>query len=184
MKQILIAALFIFYTGAAIANDDPADPPAKKERMGNMMQKLKLTDDQKSKVKDIHFATEKQAVELRSKVQMSRIELQQLLSSETPDRDAIEKQIQEVASNEASLKMNRLNAWFEVNKILNPDQQKIWKKMLDRRVAMRGRWNRMRRMRGQNFGRSFRQQGRMMMNGHGMPPHGMPNHQMPDSDQH
>jgi len=53
-----------------------------------------------------------------------------LVMSETPDKAAIEKKMSEVVANESSLKMNKFNGWFEANKNLTPEQQKVWREFL------------------------------------------------------
>jgi Spy/CpxP family protein refolding chaperone len=92
--------------------------------------KLKLSDEQKEQMKNIRFETQKKEIELRSKLALSRLELGRLVMSETPDKAAIEKKMSEVVANESSLKMNKLNGWFEANKNLTPEQQKVWRKFL------------------------------------------------------
>jgi Spy/CpxP family protein refolding chaperone len=132
---MLLVACF----GVANAQDTPPEPPMKKPMAHmdreNFMAKLKLTDDQKKQMKDLKFETDKKAIDLRSKLAMSKLELGKLLSSDAPDKDAIEKKINEVASNEAAVHTNRLDGWFEANKILTPEQQKEWRQVL-RNAAM------------------------------------------------
>jgi len=76
-----------------------------------------------------------------------------------------------------------LDVWFEVNKILTPDQQKEWRAMLRHRVSMRERWNGARGMRGHNFHRPFSPRRGMGMEDREMPKHGMPEHDMPQHEQ-
>ena len=73
----------------------------------------------------------------------ARLDLQKLMAADSPDKSSIEKKFNEIATLQTSLKMNHLNAWFENNKVLTPEQQKIWKKALamapqEMRKKMRG----------------------------------------------
>ena len=120
--------------GTAFAQENPPDPPMREpmHRMGkpDIFAKLKLSDEQKEQMKNIRFETQKKEIELHSKLALSKLELGRLLTSETPDKAAIEKKMNDVAANETSLKMNKLNGWFEANKNLTPDQQKVWREFL------------------------------------------------------
>ena len=119
---------------ALFAQEDEQGPPMQR-REGHfsrpaLMAKLKLTDDQKSQMKNIKFETAKKEIELRSRVALSRLELGKLIMSDAPDKAAIEKKMNELIANEASLKMNKLNGWFQANALLTPEQQKIWREVL------------------------------------------------------
>jgi len=139
VKQFFAVILVLACFGIGYAQDPSPDPSMKKPmshmKKEDFMAKLKLTDDQKKQMKELKFETDKKAIDLRSKLELSRLELSKLLSSDTPDKDAIEKQINEVAANETAVHMNRLDGWFEANKILTPEQQKQWRKVL-REAAM------------------------------------------------
>ncbi|MGA7159507.1 MAG: Spy/CpxP family protein refolding chaperone [Bacteroidota bacterium] len=134
MKKYLVVMLVVALTGIIKAQEPSHEQPMKRpmEHMGktNFLAKLKLTDEQKKQMKDLKYETDKKAIELRSKLALSKLELGRLLSSDAPDKDAIEKQINEVAANETALHVNKLDGWFEANKILTPEQQKEWREVL------------------------------------------------------
>jgi len=91
---------------------------------------MKLTDQQKKQVEQMRFDMEKQLVGVRAKMQTARLDLRQLLAADNPDKAAIETKMGEISQVALQVHSIRLNEWFEVNKILNPDQQKVWKEML------------------------------------------------------
>jgi Spy/CpxP family protein refolding chaperone len=95
------------------------------------MGKLNLTDEQKKDVEKIHFDAEKQTIAQNAKEETARIELQQLLKADAPDKSAIEKKISDIADLGVQKHMIKINSWFAVNKLLNPEQQKTWKKALE-----------------------------------------------------
>jgi Spy/CpxP family protein refolding chaperone len=90
--------------------------------------KLNLTEDQEKDFMKLRFEMQKKQTDASAKVQTAQIELKELFSADIPDRAAIEKQIKEIADLKTRLHLNRLDHWFAVNKILTPEQQKIWKK--------------------------------------------------------
>ncbi len=136
MRSYMLSLLMAMLVGgvALFAQEDEQGPPMPRHEghfsRPAMMAKLKLTDDQKSQMKNIKFETSKKEIELRSHVALSRLELGRLIMSDTPDKTAIEKKMSEVAANEVSLKMNKLNGWFQANAALTPEQQKIWREVL------------------------------------------------------
>ncbi len=96
-----------------------------------LMGELKLTDDQKKEVQKLHFDFQKQMITQMSKIAGARVDLQQLLKADNPDRAAIEKKITEISQLAGQTGTMLLGQWFAVNKLLNPEQQKTWKKALD-----------------------------------------------------
>ena len=122
---ILLAAVFVLFSNHVYSQPDDA------KQIHTFMGKLNLTDEQKKDVEKIHFDEAKQAIAQKAKVETARVELQQILKADTPDKSAIEKKINEMASMKVQMHMIKVNSWFAVNKLLNPEQQKTWKKVLE-----------------------------------------------------
>lgn len=101
---------------------------------------LKLTDEQKTKLQNLFFEFRKNQVDIAGKLSKARIELQQLLSAEKPDKSAIDKKIDEISGYMKEMTKNRVNHWMNVQQILTPEQRKI----LNERFGLWG------------FGRGFR----------------------------
>ena len=134
-----LIVLALLGTGGAVLHAQPARAKAQaftkapagraawmRGRM-RMMQKLNLTDVQQKQIENLRTAMQKQAVELRSKIQLDRIDLRELLRADEPNRPAIEKKLDDIASLQTKQKMLRIDHMFDVKKILTPEQQKIWK---------------------------------------------------------
>ena len=141
MKKFLLALLVMGCVGAGWAQEQPEAQPPKKEMRDmhrpHLFAEMKLTDAQKAQMKNIRYETRKHEIELKAKLEMSQLELTQLVSADEPDKEAIQKKISEVASDKTALAVNKLNGWFETNKILTPEQQKVWKDVLRMTVAER-----------------------------------------------
>ena len=117
-------------------------------------EQLKLTEGQKKDFDKIHVDMEKQEIAQKAKNETARIDLRQLFKADSPDKSAIEKKMNEIADLEVQMHMIKVNSWFEINKLLTPEQQKTWKKALEYASEM--------------------QHGEMGMDhrsGHSMPPH-------------
>lgn len=95
---------------------------------------LNLTDAQQEQFEKINFDMQKKKIELGAKLATLKLEMNRLMSADQLDKSAIEKKMNEMAAQNIALRMNHLNAWSEKNKLLNADQQKIWKKMLMKRL--------------------------------------------------
>ena len=144
----------LFSQGLGRMGDGPMTP-----RM-QLMEELKLTDGQKKEVEKLHFDMQKQMIAQRSKIATSRLELQHMLRADNPDKAVLEKKINEVSQLATQVHMMRLSQWFAVNKLLNADQQKVWKKALNMRAGMAERMRMNRGMRG-TMGRGMMQRERM-----------------------
>lgn len=105
--------------------------PNEAKQIKRFMEKLNLTDEQKKDVEKIHFDAEKQTIAQKAKVETAGIELRQLLKADAPDKSAIEKKISDIADLRVQMHITKINSWFAINKLLTPDQQKTWKKVLD-----------------------------------------------------
>jgi Spy/CpxP family protein refolding chaperone len=150
MKKIgvFIAAALVMVSTSMFSN-----PPESKMHH-KFMEQLKLSDEQKKDFDKIHVDMEKQEITQKAKNETARVELRQLFKADNPDKSAIEKKMDEIAGLEVQMHMIKINSWFEVNKILTPEQQKTWKKALEYVSEMHHR--------KMEMGRHF---------GHSMPPH-------------
>ncbi len=174
MKKYLVVFLTLALSSLSFAQmpSMPKRPSAMNmPRHEAMMAKLNLTDKQKEDLKNLRFETQKKQIELRSKLAESKLELAKLLDSDSPNQAAIEKQMKEVADNTLALRTNHLDAWFEANKQLTPEQQKIWRGMLrhvvQQRAMQHGMMGRggMMQMKGRMNGQGGCDCGGMGMNG-------------------
>jgi Spy/CpxP family protein refolding chaperone len=88
------------------------------------LDKLDLTEEQKSAVKTTVQAHRKQMIDLRAEIQKTRIDIKAMLDSETPDR----KRYEALSRNKADLQLNQRMLLFdmrvEIMNILTPEQRK------------------------------------------------------------
>ncbi|MFZ1979551.1 MAG: Spy/CpxP family protein refolding chaperone [Bacteroidota bacterium] len=141
MKRIsllvaVVIALFSVYTWSQ-QNDTKEKPGRDKKGMEfrkHFGAELKLTDEQKKEVDKLRSETAKEMIDQHGKIAKSEIELRDLFKADTPDKSAIEKKMQAIADLKVEAKMIHINNWFAVNKLLTPDQQKVWKIFLNHRV--------------------------------------------------
>jgi Spy/CpxP family protein refolding chaperone len=94
---------------------------------GFMVEKLDLKPDQEKQFESLQSDLQKKQIDLRAKVQTSRIELRDLMNDDVPNKSKIESKMGDISKLQNEMKLNHLNFWFAVNKFLTPEQQKIWK---------------------------------------------------------
>lgn len=112
-----------------VIDDDDDDFP----QMMHKMNKLNLTDEQQKQFDKLRFDIQKKQTDAQAKVKTAGIELKELFIADKLDRAAIEKKMKEIADLRLKLRLNHLDHWFAVNKILDEKQQKIWKEKLEKR---------------------------------------------------
>jgi Spy/CpxP family protein refolding chaperone len=132
MKKYAVLIVIILSAFSAQLYSQPDDT----RQIHKFMGKLNLTDEQKKDVEKIHFDGEKQRIAQKAKVETARVDLQQLFKTDAPDKSAIEKKMNDIADLEVQMHMIKINSWFAVNKLLNPEQQKTWKKVLEHGPAL------------------------------------------------
>ena len=160
-KMVMMALGFLVVAGVAFGQTDQSQTQSK-SRWENPKgaRGLKLTDQEKTDIQKTKFDLMQKQIDLRAKIAHDRLDYEQLASADSPDEDAIAAKMDDIAKLQSQLKKNLLDGWFAVNKILTPDQQKIWKKVLQhprmaaRRVVirMRGMRQTQRNRNGQGIG--------------------------------
>ncbi|MCL4539802.1 MAG: Spy/CpxP family protein refolding chaperone [Bacteroidetes bacterium] len=183
MRSKLIVAVLglLFAAGAAVAQPEP--PRMHQMPMMHvpmLFARLKLTDQQKAEMQKIRLNLMQKQIDIRASIAHARLDYAELASATNPDQNALAAKIQDIAKLQGELRSNRLEGWFEVNTILTPEQQKIWKDVLQhpmmfRHNRMSGAWqgrmgrggmmmNRMEMMRnGGGMGRNMNMWGRSNM---------------------
>jgi Spy/CpxP family protein refolding chaperone len=150
-KLIVVVILAVFGVSAAVwaADNDAKQMPRHMPGKKDFLASLHLTDAQKKDLSRLKLETEKKGIDLRAKAATAKLELRHLLMADAPDQKAIEKKLAEVAKAESELRMNRIDGWFAANKLMTPEQQKVWIKAL-RTGSMRAMEGHRRGMAGMN----------------------------------
>ena len=113
----------------------------------DMIQQLKLTDDQRKAMDSILQAHREKLVDLRGNLEKAEIEMQPMMQQDTLDKSAILAQVDKIA--QARTELERANAHFllDLRDKLTPEQ---WKTVRDNWQQHRG-WG----GRGQGMGRGM-----------------------------
>jgi Spy/CpxP family protein refolding chaperone len=88
-----------------------------------IQKELAITSEQRQKLEDIRFNHEKESIQHRASLEILRLELSRLIKSENPDRAVIDKKVQEVSQEEASLLRSSINSRLNARAVLTAEQR-------------------------------------------------------------
>ena len=93
-----------------------------------IFKQLNLTESQQTQMQKLRIQLMKKQSQLRSKVQTLRLDTKELFLAEKVDRSALEKNVKAIGDVQEQMKLTLVDHWFEVNTMLTPEQQLVWKK--------------------------------------------------------
>ena len=153
---IAIAATFAAGLGFAQGPGGPGGPgfgehrPPMERAMGGdrgrwwnnpkVIEKLKLTDEQRKAMDDIFQQHREKLVDLRGNVEKAEIEMQPLVRADQPNESAVLAQIDKVAQARAELEKANARFLFELRAKLTPEQWKQVQEFRQNRPEMRRDW--------------------------------------------
>ncbi|UCD37594.1 MAG: Spy/CpxP family protein refolding chaperone [Fidelibacterota bacterium] len=110
---------------------------------------LDLTKEQKEKITGLRTDFQKEAIDMRADMQKLRLELQEQMRTEKPDRKAIEATVDKITAKQNTMMMARVNTHLDVRGVLTPEQREKF----DARPMKRGFGKGYGHRRGRGFGR-------------------------------
>jgi Spy/CpxP family protein refolding chaperone len=97
---------------------------------------LDLTPEQRDRITELHERQARKAIQARADLETARLDMRKLMRADTPDRRALDTQIDRIAGLEAGLRKDRVATLLDVRALLTPDQRKKLETMRD------GAWGR------------------------------------------
>ncbi len=138
MKRIATFGLMAAVLGIGLAA--LAQSPLKNPRMA---QKLNLTAQQKSQLKDVRFQHQAKMIDIRHDMQIKMLDLRRELSKDNPNEAALDRLADQMASIRARMMKERFAHMLAVKKVLTPEQWNMVKEhFMQRRGMKRGRFQR------------------------------------------
>lgn len=107
-----------------------------------LVEKLKLTDDQRKAMDDIFLKHREKLVDLRANVEKAEIEMEPLVKADQPNESAVMSQIDKVAQARAELEKANARFLFALRAKLTPDQWKQVQEFRQNHEGMRRDWRR------------------------------------------
>jgi Spy/CpxP family protein refolding chaperone len=131
-KVFMLMAAGILVAGMAMAQQQPPGGPPVQVREGHQLNvtvtdsKLNLTPEQKTQIEKLRIEMQQKNIPLESKIRLARLEIEQVMLSEKPDKAKIAKQMKEISDLQLQVKLNALDHRFAVRGLLTPEQLKSW----------------------------------------------------------
>jgi Spy/CpxP family protein refolding chaperone len=120
-KVWMVGAALLAMSGMAIAAG-PGFGRGNNPNYPGGVDRLNLTDEQKTKMNDLRDKTWKDTVTLRNEMQTKRLELQTLWTNPNPDKDKILAKQKEMNDLRTKLQSKMTDSRLEARKYLTPEQ--------------------------------------------------------------
>lgn len=148
MKKLFLIIVVTSLLFSSVNAQKPRFRGDLEQRKIDLVNLLKLTDEQAKKIKDLRLDIEKKNIDLRSEIQKNRIDLRKLMSEKELDAKKILELTNKNSELQAKIKENHVKNLIEINKLLTDEQKEIFiKHRLNMRNAMDENPCRMRRKR-------------------------------------
>jgi Spy/CpxP family protein refolding chaperone len=102
------------------------------QHLDRLTQQLKLTDDQRAKVRTILSTHAKDLIRLQAESATLRLDVAPLLEANPVDLAKVKQQFQAIAAKEVDLHLAHVTAMEEIRKVLTPEQQQQFKTLQGR----------------------------------------------------
>lgn len=116
-------------------------PGMRRGGMGSAMRMLDLTPEQKKRMADIRDRQERSAIRAQADMRIAQLDLRKLMRADSPDRRAIESQLDKLGSMRTSMQKSRVGMMFDMRAVLTQEQRdklKDWRENGGPRGGERG----------------------------------------------
>jgi Spy/CpxP family protein refolding chaperone len=120
---LMVVGLGLLLSASAFAFGGPRDDRGHGYCKEAGLQRLNLTDEQKTKIEALQIAHEKDVRPIKEKMFDKSVELRRLWLQENPDKDKIYAAQKEVRSLRDKMEDKATALRFEIRKVLTPEQQ-------------------------------------------------------------
>ncbi|MBN2406264.1 MAG: periplasmic heavy metal sensor [Elusimicrobia bacterium] len=98
----------------------------------NVMEDLKLTDEQRGRISDQRHENMKKRIEVKASLDLKQLDLKHELSKAKPDRAAVDRLVDEISAVQKEMLKNRVDSILGFRDILTQEQ---WEKVKDRKLT-------------------------------------------------
>lgn len=135
--SIMLVLALCFSALALFAQDRPNRPSIAPQMGKGIMQRLKLTDEQRQKVQQFMLENEKEIIKLNSDIKLNRVDLKKLFTEKELNTAKLTDLTETIGKLELQIKSLRTQNWIKIYNLLNEDQKEIWKKHFDKEGFMK-----------------------------------------------
>jgi Spy/CpxP family protein refolding chaperone len=91
---------------------------------GMQLEALDLTADQKQKIEAVHERATRAGIQARADLEVAQLDLAKLMRADSPDRRAVEAQIDKIGAMRARMQKARVGVMFDTRALLTDAQKK------------------------------------------------------------
>lgn len=114
-KKVLLAAFFVLLaTTSALAQPG-------RDRL-RIHKELNLSEKQEKQLQDLHFNIAKQMIQVRSQLQLARLDFHRMMAEENPEREQVFNQIERISEIQAEMKKIQIEKQLAFREILDKKQ--------------------------------------------------------------
>jgi len=84
---------------------------------------LKLTTEQKNRIEEIRLEAQRSRIDLQAELEKKQLDLRQLMNAETPDREAVDRKIAEIAELRSQLMQLQIHRRLDIRALLTTEQR-------------------------------------------------------------
>ena len=130
MKNQLFKSVLVILVVALLGSAFAQGSRNQRAKKGKLFQQLNLTETQQKQLAEFKLDHQEYALDIRNKIAKNRLEIKKLML----DDNLNESRLLELSGINSDLrgKMHdsKLKMWLDAYKVLNKDQQKVWKKIM------------------------------------------------------
>ncbi|MEX0602338.1 MAG: periplasmic heavy metal sensor [Bacteroidota bacterium] len=130
MKHIMffpVALLMFIAAPLTLTAQGHGRGPGLQDRGQRIHERLNLTDAQSKDFDKLRIERQKQQIDFRAQHSKARLELREIFRSDNPDRKVVDQKLAEISRLDDQRRKALADHWFAMQKILTPEQQKIWR---------------------------------------------------------
>lgn len=141
---LLMGAAFAL-PGQALARKGDRGAKLNLRMLERAADRLGLDDATLKQIEDRVYEAEKRGIELKSQLELAKLELRRVLDQDAPDKAAAMKRIEDVGRLETALRKHQMGLMIDVKTMLTPDQRKMLRTLTRRGERGKRRGHRGRR---------------------------------------
>lgn len=136
-SMALLLTLIMAGGATALSQPDPAPQHAPLPQRGRreFMEKMGLNEKQKTDIAGLRTEMEKSMVAIQAKIKIARIDMRNMVGAASPDKASIEGKMKEVNDLQFQAKKLTVDHLFAVYALLTPEQQKMFKDQMMKRLS-------------------------------------------------
>jgi Spy/CpxP family protein refolding chaperone len=127
MKKLVIFAVMLLFVTASALPQGRSKGPGKNNKSGygmvNVLSKLNLTADQKSKIEKLRTAHQKTMIDLKADLQKKQIEKRDIVRNSNYAKADLVKQTEEMNKIRNKIALEKANFWGDVSEVLTDSQK-------------------------------------------------------------